>query len=132
MQLEINLANLGTFEIEDSDHAEFERLRKIIEELFDQLLFNVISNLAFVNSKDFQDETNVVFSHGMGTKKVNVTTKFDLDEGEKIQEPGDTEIIDKDTVAVDFGNHPVSGTIIVFGQLSDTNIVIKSDDDNNV
>jgi hypothetical protein len=124
MKLEFNLKDLGTFEIEDSDHAEFERLRIIIEELFGQLMMNVISNLAFVSSKEFENATSVVFNHGLGTKKVNVTTKFDLDEGEKIQEPGDTEIIDEDTVSVSFGSRPVSGTLIVIGQLSDNNIDI--------
>lgn len=126
MDITFDLEDLGTFVVEDDVHNEFERMRIIIRELFSQFLENVVSQLAFVKTKSFKDKTSVVINHNFGTKEVSVSLKIDDDGDQKIMEAGETEIIDENNVALDFGETKVTGEATVFGKINEANITVKS------
>jgi hypothetical protein len=127
MQIELDLDKLiGTFEIEDDVHVEFEKLRRALQNLFEELLNGIISNLAFIDTKEFTDSQSVVINHGFGTKDLDVVAKIEYDNGdEKIQMPGNVEFIDDDTILVEFSVE-LTGQIMVLGKLEDSKINIVS------
>lgn len=126
MEINFDLEDLGTFVIEDDVHNEFDRLRIIIRELFSQFLENVVSQMAFIKTKSFKDTTSVVINHGFGTKEVSVSLKVDRNGDEKLMEAGEVDIIDKNTVALDFGNTKATGEATVIGRIDEANIKVNS------
>lgn len=127
MQIQIDLDELiGTFEIEDDVHVEFEKLRKALQGLFEQLFNGVIANLAFIDTKEFTDTKTVMVNHNFGTKDLDVVAKIIDDNGnETIQMPGNIEFVDEDTVLVEF-SVKLTGQIMVLGKLEDSKIEIVS------
>lgn len=124
MQITLNLGNLGTFEIEDDVHNEFERLRIVMRELFKQFLNNIISNLAFVKSKKFTDESTVIVDHGFGTEDVDAALTINDNGTKTIDIAGSVEIVDEDTISVDLGDQEYSGKVTVFGKIDEAQIKV--------